>query len=369
LQTVFLSLFTGNKTFDITVDSPVLDSDLSTLSLKSGEGSLSNPIIASWLSRNSISLQANSISAKLSFSDFIGSLNNANVALKAGPNLTFDSLVAKIPGATLTRGQEYLKATDIDLTLAKDLKLQVLAKEITSNIQNSGLSFSKLIIQSSLPSFNLAKQKFDIEVSLGSLSLNTSDVNLAIPNLSGKIVINDMAFSQVEASFDSLAIDYQDYAMSVPTSSINARMQDTTFLLGFATKDQEITHMEKTGSNAIEANSLKGSAEFQKNGQQYMQFSLQGLQTNQFGVAVILDGINISAQATKTSKGYKNLDLSLDSTATLDWETEAISLASPLSLSLHLSDYFTKQSASLDLDPASTNLFTGPFLLVLSVSK
>lgn len=363
LQTVLLSFFQGNRTFSLEAQNPVLDMTVSNLSFNSQGSSLPNRFLNSWLNRNSLSFTANSLSANLSLPQLATSIEDADVSLKLGKNLSFVSLTAAIGEGNLTYGNDSFHAKTITLSFNKQLQLQLLAQSAISHFADSDISFSKLVIQSQFPSFNLSEGVTVFDVSLGALTLARSEGIFTIPNLSGKLTLEKAKPSLAEASFDSLRFESNDYLVTMPTSSANAKFLENSMLIGFGTKEGENITLVKSGEEPVVFNSLQGSVELQDGGRQYAQLSLRELETSLFGWKISLGNIQVSAQGLADSKGYQSLDLSMETGTSLLWEKQNISLASPLSLSLHFTQYFSKLSSSVDLTSLTTNLAKGNFSL------
>lgn len=363
LQTVLLSLFQGTRTFSLEAQNPVLDMALPNLTFSFQGSSGTNRLLASWLDRNSLSITMNSLRADISLPQLETNLGNADIALKLGNNLSFISLSAVIDELSLANANDSFQAKNITLSLDKQLQLQMLAQSATSDFADSAIAFSKLVIRSKLPSFNLSQSVAVFDVSLGALVLARDEGIFTVPSLSGKLTLEKAKPSLGEASFDSLRFENKDYQLTVPTSSANVKFLDDSMLFGFGTKPGETITFVKTGEEPVVSNSLQGSAELQDDGRQYAQLSLRELETSLYGWKVSLDNIQISAQGLADGEGYQSLELALGTGTSLFWDKQDISLASPLSVSLRFTDNFSKFSSSIDLSSLTTNLAEGSFSL------
>jgi hypothetical protein len=264
---------------------------------------------------------------------------------------------------TLKMGDDTFKANQLALSLNKQLQLQLTAQTATSDFFDTDVSFSKLVVQSRLPSFDLGKETFVIEVSLGNLLMDREQGLFTIPSLSGKITLENLNLTLAETSFDSLKVEQENYLIEMPTSSVTGKFLDNSLLLGFVTKEEAYTTLVVKGEEAVILKSLQGSAELQDGGNQYAKVSLKTLDANLYGWDISLEGISISAQARVTENRYESLDITMDTTSSLYWENQNLQLDSPVSLSLYFSDYFEKLSTSFTMEELTTNLAEGPFTL------
>jgi hypothetical protein len=363
LQTILLSFFQGNRTFGIEAENSIIDASIPQFALNPAGTSSGSWLLKSWLERNSLDFTVNSLTAGIQLPQLSAEIKGGKLSLLLGPKLSLSSFGATMDLGTLTMGGDTFQANQLALSLNKQLQLQLTAQSATSDFFDSDVSFSKLVVQSRLPSFNLGKETFVIEVSLGSLSMDRAQGLFTIPSLSGKITLENMKLSLAETSFDSLRVEHENYLIEMPTSSVTGKFLDTSLLLGFVTKDEDQTTLVVKGEKAVVFKSLQGSAELQDGGNQYAKVSLKALEANMYGWDIALEGISISAQAKVKDSDYESLDITMDTISSLYWEKQNIQVDSPLALSLHFSEYFAKLSTSFAMEDLTSNLAQGSFAL------
>jgi len=359
---LFLSFFGNGKKFTFTLEQPTANISMAQLESLGGGSKRTDPFfLSSWLARNSLALTTNSLDAKLSGPSFSASIQQADLLLSFSPKLELSSFRGSIERVEAQSGQAKLQLDTILLDMNSSLAVHAEASNGKIFFAGSEVQYEQLALASQLSSLDISQGVLGIDFSLANLTVDHPVLTASIPKLSSRLILDDLVFSSLEASYDRLDLDAAGFVLQVPTSTINLKQEGTSLLLGFATKTAAPITLQKEGFSSLQTNTLIGSAQMEEGGKLYARLSLQDIETQMGAMFFGLNHVQLTSDAFLGPEGIDNISLTLESEASVVFSDAAITLRSPLSARLNFSDNLATLSSSLSLPELTSELTEEPF--------
>ncbi len=367
---LLLSFFGKAQKFTFTLEQPTVDISMAQLeSLGGGSEPGGSLLLSSWLARNSLGLKTNSLSAKLTGPSFSASIQRADLSLSLGPKLEPSSFKGNIETAEAHLGQGNIKLDSIRFDMDSALEVNAETSKGMLSYAGAEAQYEQLALASRLSSLDVSQGILGIDFSLSNLDVVHPMLQASIPKLSARLTLDDLAFTTLEASYDKLDLEAAGFVLQTPTSTINLKQEEDSLLLGFATKADAPLTLQKEGLSTFNTNTLIGSAQLEDSGQLYARLSLQDVETKLGDASFDLEQVQVFSEAFLDQGVINNVSLSLESEAKVAFVGSAITLSSPLSASLNLSDNFTSFSSSFSLLSLTSDLVEKPFSAALAYQQ
>ena len=367
---LLFSFFGKGQKVTVTLENPKLDISMAQMeALGRPSAPKDSSLLSSWLGRNSFSFTTHSLTGELSGPFFSASIQQADLSLSLSPKLEVSSFKGRIERAEAQVGQAKVQLDTILLNM--DSSLAVNAEANRGNLMFAGAEarYEQLALASQLSSLDIFQGILGVDFSLANLTVSHPELQASIPKLSSRLTLDDLAFSSLEASYTNLDLEYQDFTLATPTSTINLKQEDTTLLLGFATKAGSSIILQKEGFYPLQTNTLLGSAQMEEDGQLYARLSLQDLETRVGDMFFELDTVQMSSDALLGPVGIDTITVSLESDARVVFGGADITLSSPMGAYLNLSEQLSTLSSSLFLPELSSDLTEEPFSAELAYQQ
>ena len=370
LAQVLFSFFGKEQTFTFILENPTLDISMAQLESLGGPPSpQGSSFLSSWLGRNSFKFVTNSLDAQLSSLSFTASIQNADLSLSILPKLEISSFKGSIGRAEAQVGQATVQLDTIILDMDPSLAVNAESRSGKLLFADYEADFEQLALASQLSSLDIAQGVLGIDFSLANLTVANPMLQASIPKLSSRLTLEDLVFSSLEASYDKLDLEVAGFVVNTPTSTINLKQEEKSLLLGFATKAGSPLLLQKEGFYPLQTDTLIGSAQMEEGGQFYAKLSLQDVETRIGEMFFELEQVQLSSDALLGPEGIDNLSLSLESEATVAFAGTDITLSSPLSAYLNLSEQFSTLSSSISLPALFSDLVEEPFSAALAYQQ
>lgn len=353
------SLFGKARPITVTLVNPTVSLSVAEMpSLSDSDGSSMPAFLSSWLAKNSLNLRTTSLDFKLEGRDFSTSATDADLFLSLGKALNLSSFKGTIAQAEFQMGQAGLSLSSIRLDMDGNLLVLGEAKQGIARFEDGSVAFEDLAVESELASLHIAKEQLALDFSLSNLFLDHASVQATIPHLASHVVLDSLAFTSMDTSYDLLDLQVGEFTLHTPTASISAKQGEDSMLLGFATKALSPLSLQKQGFAPLYADSLVGSAQREQQGALFAKLSLRQVATVLDDAAFTLSDVTIASQA---DKDLSVVSATLETLANVAFAPAGITLSSPVVATIALSDHFRALSSSLSLPTLSSNLVEEPF--------
>ncbi|MFA6682500.1 MAG: hypothetical protein WCS35_10765, partial [Sphaerochaeta sp.] len=306
---------------------------------------------------------------KLTGPSFSASIQQADLSISLSPKLELSSLKGSIERVEAQSGQAEVQLDTILLDMDSSLAVNAetgIGKLIFADTE---AQYEQLALASQLSSLDISKGVLDIDFSVSNLTVANPVLQASLPKLSSRLSLVDLAFSSLEASYDKLDLKAAGFVLQTPTSTINLKQGESSLLLGFATKTGVPITLLKEGFSSLKTDSLLGSAQMEKSGKIYARLSLQDIETQMKGISFELNQVQLTSDAFLGPEGIDNISISLESEGTVNFNDADITLSSPLSAYVNLSDKLSTLSSSLSLSELTSDLIDEPFSAELAYQK
>lgn len=359
---VFFSFFGKGTAFTFTLENPTVTISMAQIESlgKATQEPTGSSLLSSWLERNSLTLATDSLDARLTSPSFSTSIQGADLSLSLSAKLGLSSFKGSIERAEAHLGQAQVGLDTILLNMDSSLAVSAEANRGTLTFAGYDTQFDQLALASQLSSLDISQGILGIDFSLANLAVDHPNLQAAIPKLSSRLTLEDLAFLSLEASYDRLDLEMADFVLASPTSTLNLRQEGKSLLLGFATKAGSPLTLQKDGFLPLLTNTLIGSAQMEEGGKLYARLSLKDMEAQVGDISFGLAQVLLNTDAQLVPGGIDDMKLSLESIATVGFGEADIRLSSPLSATLNLSDNFSTLSSSLSLPTLSSALTEEP---------
>ncbi|NBK22577.1 MAG: hypothetical protein EOM68_11175, partial [Spirochaetia bacterium] len=368
---VLFSFFGKGATFTFTLEKPTVDISLAQLESLGGgaEKPAGTTLLTSWLGRNSLTLATNALDATFTAPSYLATIQDSDLSITLSANLGLSGFKGSVGRAEAQMGQAKVQLDTILLDMDSSLAVNAEASRGTVAFAEYDTQFEQLALASQLSSLDITQGILGIDFSLANLTVDHPDLEASIPKLSSRLTLEDLDFSSVEASYDKLNLKIADFVLAAPTSTINLRQEEKILLLGFATKAGSPLTLQKEGFLPLEANTLIGSAQMDDGGKLYARISLLDMETQVGGIAFALGKLRLDGDAQLVPGGIENISLTLETDATAAFGEAGITLSSPLSATMNLSDNFSTLSSSLTLPTLGSGLTEEPLSVAFAYQQ